>query len=799
MIIEQVGLSNEEFRLEIPKAYGVSISSPEGLLCIGGDRDNHVLPDISLLQWDAANKTIIQRELGPLPASFEAIGGALIDGVIYVSGILDNRNQFIRIGLSELLVQEEPTWKNLPANPGPPRRLMSSVAQSDGEDPNFYLFGGRANINGKDTLLTDAYAFNVAKKSWKIITPKDHYKFPMGAPALAYGASSIFLFGGDDGKLFLERSQLEQAIATAGEGPIKDSLQQQLSNSFKNHPGFNNRIVVYNTITHTIHEIDTLPGPSPVVTNAVLWNDGIFLPSGEIYPGVRTPEVVIGSPLKVTGEFGLLNYGVLTIYFGVLLGMGIYFSFRQKTTQDYFKGGGRIPWWAAGLSVFGTALSAITFMAIPAKTFATDWSYFLYNMSVLLATPVVVLLFIPFFRRLNVTTAYEYLEKRFNLIVRLFGSASFILFQVGRIGIVLYLPSIALALVTGIDIYFCIITMGIISMVYTLIGGIEAVIWTDVIQVVVLMGGALFAILIMFFNMNESFFTLMDTASAHEKFNIANLDLKLTEPTLWVVIIGGFFANLVTYSSDQTMVQRYLTTKDEQGAAKTAWTNAILVIPASLLFFGVGTALYLYYLEFPQKMDPFAQDIDAVFPWYIIRDLPNGISGLLIAGVFSAAMSSLSSSMNSISTAFTSDFYQRLKGKTSGKELLNVAKIATLVCGVLGTLLALWMATSEIVSLWDMFFKVLGLFTGGLGGLFLLGIISKQANGTGAIIGLVASSIVQYLVVSYTSLHLFLYAGTGLVTCVTIGHLASLVIKDSGNEKGKELTIYNKLFSNKSR
>ena len=159
--------------------------------------------------------------------------------------------------------------------------------------------------------------------------------------------------------------------------------------------------------------------------------------------------------------------------------MGYFFSRRQKNTNDYFKGGGRIPWWAAGMSIFGTALSAITFMAIPAKTFATDWSYFMLNMTIILVAPIIVFLFIPFYRKLNVTTAYEYLEVRFNLAVRLIGSFSFILFQIGRMGVVLFLPSIALNVVTGIDIFVCIALMGFVSLVYTMMGGIEAVIWTD--------------------------------------------------------------------------------------------------------------------------------------------------------------------------------------------------------------------------------------------------------------------------------------------------------------------------------
>lgn len=168
--------------------------------------------------------------------------------------------------------------------------------------------------------------------------------------------------------------------------------------------------------------------------------------------------------------------------------IGLYFSRKQRSTEDYFTGGGRIPWWASGLSVFGTLLSAITFMAIPAKAFITDWSYFMLNMTAILITPVIAYIFIPYFAKLRISTAYEFLENRFNYTARALGSLSFILFQLGRIGIVLLLPSLAVSIVTGIPVEACILLMGILCIIYTAFGGIEAVIWTDVMQVIVLMG-----------------------------------------------------------------------------------------------------------------------------------------------------------------------------------------------------------------------------------------------------------------------------------------------------------------------
>ena len=223
-----------------------------------------------------------------------------------------------------------------------------------------------------------------------------------------------------------------------------------------------------------------------------------------------------------------LDILIIALYFILILGLGIYFSKKQKNTEDYFKARERIPGWAAGLSLFGTALSPITFMAIPAKTYSTDWSYFLFNMSVFLAVPLVVYLFIPFYRKTNIKTAYEYLEIRFSVIIRLVGSICFILYQIGRMGVVLFLPSIALNLVTGIDLFICISLMGVISLIYTLLGGIEAVIWTDVVQVFVLMGGVIISLVMIVIKTEGGFESIFETAHLEEKFNAFDLTLSLS-------------------------------------------------------------------------------------------------------------------------------------------------------------------------------------------------------------------------------------------------------------------------------
>ncbi|MDG1967992.1 MAG: sodium:solute symporter [Flavobacteriaceae bacterium] len=467
---------------------------------------------------------------------------------------------------------------------------------------------------------------------------------------------------------------------------------------------------------------------------------------------------------------------VIVIYFLLISGLGYYYSKRQKNTEDFFRGGQRIPFWAAGISIFGTALSPITFMAIPAKTYSTDWSYFLLNMSIFLSLPLVILLFIPYYRQKKLNTPYEYLEIRFSSIIRLLGSCCFILYQIGRIGVILFLPSIALNLVTGVDIFLCIALMGGVSLIYTLMGGIEAVIWTDVVQVFVLMGGVSLSLILIIIDTENGFSGIIEQAKIYGKFNAFDLTLSLKEPTVWVMLFGGFFINLTTYGTDHTMVQRYLVTPRQKEAQKSLWIGALLTIPATFIFFFMGTALFVFYQVNPSALNNNFINNDAIFPWYIVSQLPGGVSGILIAAIFAAAMSSLSSSMNSGAASFSADVYDRY-GFVWHKDPLKMARWTTLCIGMMGILFALFMATADIKSLWDQFNKILGLIFGSLGGVFMLGLLTKKANTKGVLIGIVVSFTIQLIISFQQSVHLLMYAATGMISCFISGYFGSLLFK----------------------
>jgi len=330
--------------------------------------------------------------------------------------------------------------------------------------------------------------------------------------------------------------------------------------------------------------------------------------------------------------------------------------------------------------------------------------------------------------------------------------------------------------------------MATLSIAYTVMGGIEAVIWTDVIQVIVLLGGALLVLCMVPLSFGGGWNSMVDLAESGDKLRLLDFHFSWSSPTFWILVFGGVGANIYSYACDQTVIQRYLTTKNEKDAARGVWTGALLAIPASLIFFGIGTVLYSFYKTHPEALSPVIERADGIFPWYIVTQLPAGVSGLLIAGVFAAAMSSLDSSMNSVATAFTTDFYRRSKPQVSDRQCLSIARIVTVIIGAGGMGLALAMDTWDIESLWQEFNRFIGLFGAGLAGLFLLAVFTRRTSGYGALIGLLCSVGVQYWLQELNCIHGVMFSVTGLVSCFVVGYAASLLLRSRKNIDG--LTVY---------
>lgn len=761
----------EAGRLPRAGGYGVSFPWKDGFVMVGGgDATEH---------FDAAWFVTREKDgkfkfsaLPKMPRPLSCQAGAIIRGIVYIAGGLtvpeadasEAANVFYCLDLNNPAAG----WKELPPCPGGGRFLATAGVIVTATGPAFYLFGGTRLVPddaGKPVreYLRDAWSFH-SELGWKQLADLPRASVAPPSPAMPVGQTHLFVLGGDDG--------MQRHLAGARQAA---------------HKGFPRDVLAYHSITDTWTRAGEVPF-SLVTTTMVPWNGGFVVTGGERMPGTRSPEVWKATVIETKATFGWINYTTLAGYLLGMVGIGWVCTRRNKNTDDYFKAGGRIPWWAAGMAIYATMLSSLTFMAIPAKAYATDWTFIWANLPILLIAPVLISVYLPFFRRLNITSAYEYLEKRFSLPVRIYGSAAFILFQVGRQAIVLLLPSIALATVSDLDVSTCIILMGVLCVIYTVMGGMEAVIWTDVAQTFLLLGAALISFIMIAFGSEGGLAGFWSTAVENNKFHLFNFTWSPTTAAnaFWVILIGNIFANLVPYTSDQAVVQRYMTTDSEKKAARSIWFNALLAIPSTLLFFIIGTALFVFYKAHPDKLDP-SQATDSIFPAYIVQNLPVGIAGLVIAGVFAAAQSTVAGSLNSVVTAIMTDFYGRFGGKAKDAAALRMARVLTALLGAFATICALVLARLNLASLWDAYSSLVGLAASGLAGLFALGIFTKRASGIGALCGAVASIAVLYYVQRHTQLHFFLYAATGMLTCFAVGWVFSLVFPSKKDVSGLTL------------
>lgn len=779
-----------------PLAYGASVVIEDGLLCIGGRNNDKAYSTVQLIELDSRNDKVTVKEWPALPFAMTNMGAALVDNKIFVAGgVSDGKflNTFLCLDLDKK-GSDNFKWEILPDFPGAPRVSPVAVAQNDAEERHFYLFSGSSfpDDQEKPTICTDGLEYNPKTKQWNSL-PDIHEKGGEsitlhGASGIPVGTHHILFVGGVNKEVFSNGWQLERQVALKKNNQDTTGLSRLKNKLLKYHTQFawqyqfNKSVMVFNTITNVWCKGCEYPFPAPAGAPLVKSGKGWFVINGEIKPGVRSSKVYYGETITEPA-FGFLNWLVLILYMFGMLYLGYFFMKKESSSDDFFKGGGRIPWWAAGMSIFATMLSAITFMAIPAKTFATDWKYYPMAITILIMAFPVVKYYLPFFRRLKVTTAYEYLEQRFNYTTRLLASSLFIVFMVARMALVLFLPSLALTVVTGIDIYICIILMGVITIIYCTMGGVEAVVWGDVIQGFVLMGGAVLAVFFLVGGLDGGWNQLITISMDNAKFTTFDSSLDFTKSTIWVVLLGGLANNLISYSSDQTVIQRYLTTKDEKSAGKSIVLNGFLSIFVSAIFYFIGSALFAYYTQSPDQLNFGMENPDSIFPHFIMTKMPMGLAGLLIAAIFAATMSTVSSNINSLSTAFTSDIYQHFFKGRSDKKVLNVARISGVLLGGIGILLALLMATWNILSLFDYFNYILGLLASGLGGLFMMGIFFKRIHSTAALTGFIGGTAVLVGFSQYSDVHFLLYGFIGMFSSVIIGIIASYIIP----EKGKDL------------
>ncbi|MGE5520485.1 MAG: sodium:solute symporter [Candidatus Dadabacteria bacterium] len=460
----------------------------------------------------------------------------------------------------------------------------------------------------------------------------------------------------------------------------------------------------------------------------------------------------------------------LTVIFIYLLGMilvGFYFSRRNKNSDQFTKASGRVPGWAIGLSIYATFLSSNTFLGVPGKAFGTNWNSFVFSLSMPFAAWIASKYFVPFYRKTGEISAYTHLENRFGPWARTYTVICFLLTQLARMGSIFFGIALSLQALTGFDMSLIMIVMGISIIIYTVLGGMEAVIWTEVVQGIIKTLGAVLILYLVITEMPGGISGLIKIGSTQGKFSLGSFSPNFIESTFWVVFFYGFFINLNNFGMDQNYIQRYHTATSSRQASKSVWMCVALYVPASLLFFVIGTSLFAYYQIHPELIESVKQQVaidklgihatsgqinqltadlkpadygDKVLPHFMVTKIPMGLVGLIVSAILSAAMSTISSGMNASATVFTMDIYKRyFYPKLGEKRKLFVLHAATIVFGILGLITGISMI--GVKSLLDAWWELSGIFAGGMLGLFLLGIISRQTKSaeafTATLIGIV--------------------------------------------------------------
>lgn len=749
-------------KLKAGRAWSAFVGTGESCLLIGGTDGVNVLR--SVLHLTLENGELVETELPELPVGLAMAGASLLGNDVFVVGgtkkwhTWEASDRVFRLSLDRI----DQGWIEIEPLPGG-SVVDPAVVTQFGE---IHVLGGWRNSVGTDgavakrwVSVADAWGFRVApidgtsRKGWRKLA--DIPVSLAGAVALGSGQSHVLLIGGVTGE--------------AGSG---------LTGS---------EVFAFHNLTDTWVKI------------------GATLAAAGTAEGVKTAEeYLILSPNADGGttvhqfildryEIGLgdLDYLVVFIYFLGLAGIGWYFARKQDSSEEYSLGGRDVRWWAAGISMFATAASSISFMALPAIAFAS-------NMVFLIPTLIVVPFFFfihgwiiyPLLRRLTLTSTYEYLEMRFNLSLRLLASFQCISFQIaGRMSVVLLLPSLAISATTGLDVITSVVIMGILTTIYTTLGGFEAVVWTDVTQGLLMMCGMLLMIGMAIGGLPGGVDEFFSIGREFNKFDFAIFDFNLAAPIIYIFIIQVVFQQISSIG-EQPVVQRVFATP-ERDMKKLAGMSQLCGWVIALISSFTGLAIFAFFRSRPDLLDPTMTN-DQVVPLFIIQRLPVGVAGLIIAALFAASMSTLSSSMNSVATLINRDFVSLIRPDMTDHHQLLLMKWMSLATGLVGTGIAVYMASLEITSMFEIWSQISALLGGGFIGMYILGMFTRRANSFGVITGALVSVVVTFATKQYGDFHYIFLTPVAIGTCLIVGYIASVLTPQFGKSNLSGLTVFEK-------
>lgn len=746
------GTSWKESAVTIP-AWAASAQWGDRLIVAGGLLDGKAVSRISVLSVDEAGE-VKSESLPDLPQALAGAGAAMIGTTLHVFG-----------GVSSLepALFEKKLWKLNFANgvpsgrwlegeifPGTPRAFFA-VTEQYGMLCVFGGVGQGLRVSNESWVYRPQPIEATRYIGWKQVSDLPN---PITrASAVAMGQASVMLVGG------IHAESIEAIPPTNGAEPKDD------------------RPWLYHTVTDAWCPFDRgLPATDTV---ALKMDPGVWIVSRQSTLDVRFPRTM--------RNLAIIDYIVVVGYFVVLATIGFYFA-KQESSTEFSLGNRKVKWWAAGISMFATGASAISFMAIPALAFATNLVWTLPVVATLIPAYFVTAYFIfPLLRRMEITSTYEYLERRFNNPLRLIASAQCIAIQtIGRTAVVLVLPALAIASVTGMNVFWCVMLMGVLTTIYTAVGGFESVIWTEVFQGVLKFIAPLAMVIVAIISLPGGFGEFWKTSGDYGKFEFALVTWDVTVPAIWILIVSYMLQFTVVKAGDQPIIQRVFSAPLHEVRRVSAMevTCGILI---GILSNVLGIAIFSYFRAHPEQFSPTAQN-DQIVPLFVTQAMPPGFAGMVIAAIFASAMATVASAMNSVATIYTEDFYPKLRPQATDKQRLRTLRITSYVVGIVGTSMALLLAGTNPKSLMVVWSQIVSLMGGGVVGVYSLGMFTKRANGFGAVCGAIASIVITLLVKLYTPLHWSSYMPIAILSCMVVGYACSLFSPQSKNLEG--LTVF---------
>lgn len=493
--------------------------------------------------------------------------------------------------------------------------------------------------------------------------------------------------------------------------------------------------------------------------------------------------------------FTNIDLAVLVIYLILVLLLGIHFAKKDMKGKEYFKGDGTIPWWVTSVSIFATLLSPISFLSLVGISFAGTWLMWFAQLGMILAIPLTIRYFLPIYSKLDIDTAYHYLELRFkSKMLRVLGAVMFIIYQIGRMSIIMYLPCMVLSTLTGLDV---IIVMGIIAIIYSYTGGLKSVLWTDFMQGSVLLVGVTFALVYLLYHLDGGMATIFSAFTEEHKFLAENqplFDINILRDSVFILIVGAGVNTMGSYISSQDIVQRFTTTTDMKQLNKMMLGNGCLSIFIATVFYLIGTGLYKFYQANPL---PAAAAQDQIFASYIAFELPVGMAGLLLAAIYAAAQSTLSTGLNAVASSWTLDILSTLsKKEISFERQTQIGRWVSLAVGIFAIVVSMVLANGGVKSAYEWFNGFMGLVLGILVGAFILGAFTKVANAGGTFIAFLAATAVLVFVKYFLpagTVTFWSYSIISIIVSLIVGIPASILwskITGKTSEVPAHTTIY---------